>query len=229
MTPDERDAIVNVSRPFRFDYVIVLRETKEKTISHIKKRNSSIKEGKGDKSQSDKVISDFGYLDEHISDYYGLLDGYLSRFFPNAKVLQLEDLPRIGTKRYSELISSLADIIVSSQESIAQLDEVRQRLSIPKDGVIELVGEDFAVYCERDIDGREYHYMRNSEGDVSELSLEKTIVADIAATSSQDDLQNGKVVGNQISTDDFDICGTDANSGRYMYFKVVRAYMPAQA
>ena len=100
ITEAERKLIDDVSRPFPFDYVILVEETAETTIERIMKRNRSIE------------LDDLLYLHEHIRDYKEFQGGYIHKYFSGAQLITLQNLPDDSSKEYEKLISSVRDTIL---------------------------------------------------------------------------------------------------------------------
>ena len=95
MTEEERINIDNISRPFPFDFIIIIEETAEVTIDRIMKRNRSVE------------LSDLLYLHEHISEYRRFRDEYIEKYFPGATQILLKDLPDIDTQEYMDIIQDV--------------------------------------------------------------------------------------------------------------------------
>ena len=104
LTEAERKAIDDVSRPFPFNLVIMVQEDMNVTINRIIKRNNSIN---NDENLPDSDISDFSYLEEHITDFRSFQDEYIKKYFPNAKVIILEHLPDDTSEEYVQLLERL--------------------------------------------------------------------------------------------------------------------------
>jgi len=100
ITEAERLLIDSVSRPFPFDYIILIEETAETTIERIMKRNRSIE------------LTDLLYLHEHIRDYKEFQNGYIEKYFPGAELIHLRDLPDDSSQEYEDLIQETRDKII---------------------------------------------------------------------------------------------------------------------
>jgi deoxyadenosine/deoxycytidine kinase len=97
MTKEQKDAIVSVSRPFPFDYLILVEETADETIKRILKRNRGIE------------LGDLSYMHEHISDYRLFQEDYIKKFFSNAEVIRLTNLPDVHSNEYQKIVQDIAE------------------------------------------------------------------------------------------------------------------------
>lgn len=104
-TDEDVESITKCYRPFHFDYVFILKASKDETEKRVSKRNSDAKEGKI-KGQLDVEISDFSYLDSHITAFYSIIDGFLQKYFPEAKVIELE-VPDILSSEYTNMLKKV--------------------------------------------------------------------------------------------------------------------------
>lgn len=100
ITEAERKIIDDASRPFPFDYLVVIEETAETTIERIMKRNRSIE------------LNDLLYLHEHIRDYKEFQGGYISKYFPGSTVISVSNLPDDSSPEYQALIDQTRDKIL---------------------------------------------------------------------------------------------------------------------
>lgn len=100
ITEAERQIIEDASRPFPFDYLIVIEETAETTIERIVKRNRSIE------------LNDLMYLHEHIREYKEFRGEYIQKYFPGAKLISLTNLPDDSSPEYQELIDRTKEEIL---------------------------------------------------------------------------------------------------------------------
>jgi len=105
ITEGEREAIDCVSRPFHFDFVILLEETAEETINRIRKR-----------SRSEEKLDDFSYMYEHIEDFKLFRDDYLKKYFPNSQYIHLQEMPNIYSKDYEEIINNIIEKIILKED-----------------------------------------------------------------------------------------------------------------
>jgi deoxyadenosine/deoxycytidine kinase len=103
ITETERQLIDDVSRPFPFDYVILVEETAETTIERIMKRNRTIE------------LTDLLYLHEHIRDYKEFQDGYIQKYFPGAQLIKVSNLPDDSSEEYQELINNTRNKIIGGE------------------------------------------------------------------------------------------------------------------
>jgi len=113
ITDEEKNAIDAISRPFPFDYVILIKETKEKSIERIKRRNGAVEKKSNALAQADVPIKDFDYVEEHMKDYNRYLPEYLDKKFPKAERIEINGLPEEKTPEYGALISQICEHIVA--------------------------------------------------------------------------------------------------------------------
>jgi deoxyadenosine/deoxycytidine kinase len=104
LSEEERKIIENVSRPFPFDYVILIKESAETTIDRIMKRNRSIE------------LGDLLYLHEHIRDYQEFENEYIQKYFPGAELITISNLPDDTSNEYEKLISDVRDKILGGKK-----------------------------------------------------------------------------------------------------------------
>jgi len=97
MTEDEKNAIINISRPFPFDYVILVEESADETIKRIMKRNRGIE------------LNDLSYMHEHISDYKLFQEDYIKKFFKKAEIIRLSNLPDVHSNEYQKIVQNIAE------------------------------------------------------------------------------------------------------------------------
>jgi deoxyadenosine/deoxycytidine kinase len=100
LSEQERQLIESVSRPFPFDYIILIEETAETTIERIWKRNRSIE------------LNDLLYLHEHINDYKQFQGEYINKYFSGAELITLSSLPDDSSADYEELINNVKNKIL---------------------------------------------------------------------------------------------------------------------
>jgi deoxyadenosine/deoxycytidine kinase len=115
MTEEDRQTIESVSKPFHFDYVVMVKEDKDVTIDRIIRRNREVNTGKG---IPDLGISDFSYIEEHIKDYEEFEDAYIAKYFPNAKVIKLDGLPEDTSDAYTLILEYLKQRMEIKHENI---------------------------------------------------------------------------------------------------------------
>ena len=96
LTEQERKAIDDVSRPFHFDFIILLEETADETIARIKKR-----------SRNEEKLDDLSYMYEHIEDFKLFRHQYLDKYFPNSEYIHLESMPNIYSRDYENIIENI--------------------------------------------------------------------------------------------------------------------------
>jgi deoxyadenosine/deoxycytidine kinase len=106
ITEQQRQAIENVSQPFHFDYVVMVKEDKDITIDRIIKRNNQVNAKAG---IPDLGISDFSYLEEHIKDYEEFEGAYLQKYFPDSQLIKLNGLPEDTSPEYDIIINYLKE------------------------------------------------------------------------------------------------------------------------
>jgi deoxyadenosine/deoxycytidine kinase len=106
MSEEDRERIENVSNPFHFDYVIMVKEDMNVTIDRIIKRNNEVNNGKG---IPDLSISDFSYLEEHIKDYEEFEDEYIKKYFPDSDLISLNGLPEDNSPEYTLILDYLKE------------------------------------------------------------------------------------------------------------------------
>jgi deoxyadenosine/deoxycytidine kinase len=97
MTEDEKNAIINISRPFPFDYVILVEESADETIKRIMKRNRGIE------------LNDLSYMHEHISDYKLFQEDYIKKFFKKSEIIRLSNLPDVHSNEYQKIVQNIAE------------------------------------------------------------------------------------------------------------------------
>ncbi len=112
ITEEEKSAIDAISRPFPFDYVILIKETKAKAIERIKKRNEAVEQKANQLAQEDVPINDFDYVEEHMKDYNRYLPEYFEKKFPKAERIEIDGLPEDDTSEYQDLIAKTYDHIL---------------------------------------------------------------------------------------------------------------------
>jgi deoxyadenosine/deoxycytidine kinase len=95
LTEDEVKIIDSVSRPFPFDFLVIIEETADVTIDRIMKRNRSIE------------LTDLLYLHEHIRDYSEFREGYIQKYFSGAEVITLKGLPNDKSDEYQDIIEDV--------------------------------------------------------------------------------------------------------------------------
>jgi deoxyadenosine/deoxycytidine kinase len=100
LTEEERQLIESISRPFPFDYIILIEETAETTIERIWKRNRSIE------------LNDLLYLHEHINDYKQFQGEYINKYFSGAELITLSTLPDDSSADYETLINNVKNKIL---------------------------------------------------------------------------------------------------------------------
>jgi deoxyadenosine/deoxycytidine kinase len=103
ITEEERIAIDNLSRPFYFDYIILLEESADETIERIMHRNRNLE------------LGDLSYMYEHIEDFKLFRKQYLERYFPDSKFIHLKGLPDLSSPNYNELINNIATMIMQDE------------------------------------------------------------------------------------------------------------------
>lgn len=106
MSEYEKDAIDNLSRPFHFDYIILLEETADETIKRIMKR------------QRGTELTDLSYMYEHIADFKTFRPGYLDKYFDGSKFIHLEAMPDIDTNEYAVTIRKITSTILHDEGKI---------------------------------------------------------------------------------------------------------------
>lgn len=110
MRLEDHYALVDIGRPFKFDFVIYIHEDKNTTINRILGRNKRVEEGDMDPDRKDVAIDDFAYLDSHIEDFNEYLPIYFNKFKSfnkNVKIIELTKLPDVNSKEYDDLIENL--------------------------------------------------------------------------------------------------------------------------
>jgi deoxyadenosine/deoxycytidine kinase len=95
LTEKEIQIIDGVSRPFPFDYIIIIEETADITIDRIMKRNRSIE------------LTDLLYLHEHIRDYSEFREEYIQKYFSGAEQILLKGLPDDRSDQYQDIIEDV--------------------------------------------------------------------------------------------------------------------------
>jgi len=101
MTEAEKDIILRSSRPYPFDFLILIEETADVTIDRIMKRNRSIE------------LNDLLYLHEHIKEYKLFQEDYIREFFSGAEVVRLSSLPDDNSKEYEDMLDELVGKIAT--------------------------------------------------------------------------------------------------------------------
>jgi len=96
LTEAERKAIDDASRPFYFDYIILLEETADETIVRIRKR-----------SRNEEKLDDLSYMYEHIEDFKLFRKQYLEKYFPDSEYIHLQGMPSIYSKDYEDIINDI--------------------------------------------------------------------------------------------------------------------------
>lgn len=115
MDPEYFRALLTVGSHFSFDFIVLINESKEKTIEHVKSRNKRVEEGTMDPDKKDVEIDDFSYLNDHIDDFNEYINIWLTRFKrdnPNIKIIELTDVPNMNTKEYEKLLDDITNIII---------------------------------------------------------------------------------------------------------------------
>lgn len=110
MSLTDYHALLNVGRPFKFNYVIWIHEDKDTTIARLRKRNKRVEEGDMDPDKKDVAIDDFSYMDSHMEDFEEYMPVYLNRFKvdnPDVKIIELKHLPDIESEAYDKLVESI--------------------------------------------------------------------------------------------------------------------------
>jgi hypothetical protein len=91
----------------------LIKETKEKSIERIKRRNGAVEKKSNALAQADVPIKDFDYVEEHMKDYNRYLPEYLDKKFPKAERIEINGLPEEKTPEYGALISQICEHIVA--------------------------------------------------------------------------------------------------------------------
>jgi deoxyadenosine/deoxycytidine kinase len=104
LTEEERVAIDNLSRPFYFDYIILLEESADETIERIAHRN-----------RSEEDLEDLSYMYEHIKDFKLFRKQYLEKYFPNSKFIHLKGLPDLHSSEYKMIINNITTMIMHNK------------------------------------------------------------------------------------------------------------------
>lgn len=110
MKQDDFYALCAIGRPFKFDVVIVLTDSKEETIKRIKNRNKRVEEGDMDPDKKDVTVDDFSYLDKHIEDFSEYMPIYLNKFKAfnkNVRIININHIPDLNSKEYDNLIEEI--------------------------------------------------------------------------------------------------------------------------
>jgi len=118
MTLDDFHALLNVGRPFKFDYLIWINANKDELIQHVKSRNSKITTGFIEEEKKDVPIEDFSYLDSHLKDFTEYKPIYFNRFKQgnkDVKIIELSNLPKLGTPEYTKLMDFLFNEITAKK------------------------------------------------------------------------------------------------------------------
>jgi deoxyadenosine/deoxycytidine kinase len=103
LTEEERLAIDGISRPFHFDYIILLEESADETIERIMHRNRNLE------------LGDLSYMYEHIEDFKLFRKQYLEKYFPNSKFIHLKGLPDLHSPEYKMLIDTITSTILHDE------------------------------------------------------------------------------------------------------------------
>lgn len=109
LNQEEFDGITKCYKPFPFDYLIVLKASKEETKRHVRKRNLEAKEGKI-QEQLDLAIDDLSYLDTHIDTFGSFIDDYIKEYFPVSNII-IKEIPDMLTPEYAEMLKDIVNII----------------------------------------------------------------------------------------------------------------------
>ena len=103
LTEQERQAIDNISRPFNFDYIILLEESATETIERIMNRNRDLE------------LEDLSYMYEHIEDFKLFRKQYLEKYFPNSKFIHLKGLPNLNSPEYNDVMTKITTMILHDE------------------------------------------------------------------------------------------------------------------
>jgi deoxyadenosine/deoxycytidine kinase len=99
LSSEETQNIINISRPFHFDYIILLEETADETIERIMRRERGTE------------LEDLSYMYEHIEDFKTFRKGYLETYFKDSEYIYLNSMPDIYSKEYDIIINKIAQTI----------------------------------------------------------------------------------------------------------------------
>lgn len=121
ITEEERKNIDNISRPFNFDYVIIVKENLETTIKRVQGRNIDARAGSLSLAQEDVPIDDLSYLEDHIKEYGSFEEEYLKKYFPNAQKIVLEHIPEKTNKSYEKLLRNIATGVIMDTDTTERI------------------------------------------------------------------------------------------------------------
>lgn len=111
LSEEERDAIINLSRPFEFDYIILLEESADNTIERIQARSRT------------GELDDLSYMYEHIEDFKLFRKGYLDKYFSKSKFIHLKGVPDLKSLEYKELIMAVTDTIINGEGEVYSVEK----------------------------------------------------------------------------------------------------------
>ena len=119
MSKKEKDSIIEISRPFPFDYLISLNAEPEDIIERVKQRNLKCRKRskknttvlKDNSENFDLEIKDYSYLEEHIEDFDYFKEAWIDRFFKKSKLYNIA-LDDLSSKKYNEKVEYIGDIIL---------------------------------------------------------------------------------------------------------------------
>jgi len=115
ITESERVAIDNLSRPFHFDYIILLEETADETIERIMKRSRGTE------------LTDLSYMYEHIADFKKFRPGYLEKYFQGSHFIHFEGMPDIESDLYIETIEAITNTILLDEGKIYSGENIKRK------------------------------------------------------------------------------------------------------
>jgi hypothetical protein len=118
MTMEDFYALLQIGRPFKFDFMIWIEEDPETIKNHVRNRNKDVSNDTSDNEQSDLVIEDLSYIDQHLEDFEEYFPIYLNKFKgynEDLKLITLSNLPNIYKEPevYDNFITQLAEALKS--------------------------------------------------------------------------------------------------------------------
>lgn len=118
MTMEDFYALLQIGRPFKFDFMIWIEEDPETIKNHVRNRNKDVTNDACDSEQSDLVIEDLSYIDQHLEDFEEYFPIYLNKFKgynEDLKLITLSNLPNIYKEPevYDNFITQLAEALKS--------------------------------------------------------------------------------------------------------------------
>lgn len=102
--------LLNVGRPFKFDYVIWINEDAKTTKERIQTRNAAVKSKNLKPGKKDLEIDNMDYIDEHIKDFKEYEEVYFQKFRtmnPNVAIIKISKIPDKDSEDFKNLIERI--------------------------------------------------------------------------------------------------------------------------